>query len=90
MSWTERQKDRWILCCGWIPMSWTERQKDRWILCHSKVVEILSNLAFGGYLAGTTPILSIGFSLFLFHRFCLEHVRTVQLTDDFCIISSTH
>ena len=25
---------------------------------------------------------SVGSSLFLFRRFCLEHVRTAQLTDD--------
>ena len=34
-------------------------------------------------LAGTTPVLSARSSLFLFCRFCLEHVKTVQLTDDF-------
>ena len=35
------------------------------------------NLTFGGYSAGTTPVLSARSSLFLFHRFSLEHVRTV-------------
>ena len=42
-----------------------------------------SDLIFGGYLAGTTPILSTRFSLFLFCKCYLEHVRTVWLTDDF-------
>ena len=41
------------------------------------------NLTFGGYLVGTTLVLSIRSSLFLFRRFCLEHVSTVQLTNDF-------
>ena len=42
-----------------------------------------SNLTFGGYLAGTIPVLSARFSLFLFRKFCLKHVRTVRLTEDF-------
>ena len=41
-----------------------------------------SNLTFRGYLAGTTSILSVRFPSSLFCRFCLEHVRTVQLPDD--------
>ena len=41
------------------------------------------NLTFRGYLAGTTLVLSARFSLFLFHSFCLEHVRTMWLTNDF-------
>ena len=50
---------------------------------HTRVVEILSNLTFEGHLASTTPILSVRSSLFLFRRFCLEHVKTVWLIDDF-------
>ena len=42
-----------------------------------------SNLTFGGYLTGTTPVLSTRFSLFLFRRCYLEHVRIMWLTDDF-------
>ena len=42
-----------------------------------------SNLTFGGYLAGTTLVLSVRLSFSLLHRFCLEHVRIVWLTDDF-------
>ena len=42
-----------------------------------------SNLTFGGYLAGTIPILSTRSSLFSFRRCYLEHVRTIRLTDDF-------
>ena len=42
-----------------------------------------SNLTFGGYLAGTTPVLSARSLLFLFRRFCLEHVRTVWLIENF-------
>ena len=42
-----------------------------------------SNLTFKGYLAGTTPVLSIRSSLFLFRKYCLKHVRTMRLTDDF-------
>ena len=42
-----------------------------------------SNLIFGRYLAGIIPILSTRSSLFLFHKCCLEHARTVWLTDDF-------
>ena len=42
-----------------------------------------SNLTFGGYLAGTTLVLSVRFSFSLLHRFCLEHVRTERLIDDF-------
>ena len=41
------------------------------------------NLTFRGYLADTTVVLSARFSLFLFRRFCLEHVRTMWLTNDF-------
>ena len=41
------------------------------------------NLTFRGYLADTTLVLSARFSLFLFRRFCLEHVRTMWLTNDF-------
>ena len=42
-----------------------------------------SNLTFRGYLTGTTSVLSTRSSLFLFCRFCLEHVRIVRLIDDF-------
>ena len=42
-----------------------------------------SNLTFGWYLAYTIPILSARSSLFLFRKFCLEHVRTIWLTNDF-------
>ena len=42
-----------------------------------------SNLTFGEYLADSIPVLSAMSSLFLFCKFCLEHVRTVRLTDDF-------
>ena len=41
------------------------------------------NLTIGGYWASTTPVLSTRSFLFLFHRFYLEHVRTVWLTDEF-------
>ena len=41
------------------------------------------NLTFRGYLVGTTLELSVRFSSSLLRRSCLEHVRTVQLTDDF-------
>ena len=34
-------------------------------------------------MAGTTPVLFARSFLFLFRRFCLEHVRTVRLTNDF-------
>ena len=54
-------------------------------LWHFRVVEILSNLTFEGYLDSTTPVLSIGVSLFLSHRFCLEHMRATQLTNDFLV-----
>ena len=52
-------------------------------LWHSIVIEILSNLIFGGYLAGTTPILSIRSLVFLLRRFYQERVRTMWLTDHF-------
>ena len=42
-----------------------------------------SNLTFGGSLASTTLVLSVRFSSSLLCRFCLEHVKTVQLTDNF-------
>ena len=42
-----------------------------------------SNLTFGEYLIGTTPVLSARSPLFLFRKFCLKHVKTVLLTDDF-------
>ena len=42
-----------------------------------------SNLTFGGYLAGITPILSVRFSSSLLRRSCLKHVSTVQLTNNF-------
>ena len=43
-----------------------------------------SNLTFGRQLAGTTPVPFVTFSSSsLLCRSCLEHVRTVQLTDDF-------
>lgn len=48
----------------------------------------LSNLTFGGPLAGTTLVLSIKSSLCLCYAGSVkEHVRTVRLTNDFCIIS---
>ena len=46
-------------------------------LWHSIVVEILSNLIFEGYLAGTTLILSIRSLVFLLRKFCQERVRTM-------------
>ena len=42
-----------------------------------------SNLTFKGFLACTTPVLCTRSSLFLFHRCCLEHMRTMWLTKDF-------
>ena len=42
-----------------------------------------SNLTFRGYLVGTTLEFSVRFSSSLLRRSCLEHVRTMQLTDDF-------
>ena len=36
-----------------------------------------SNLAFGGYLAGTTPVFSVRSSFFVLCRCCFEHVQTV-------------
>ena len=44
-----------------------------------------SNLTFGGCLAGTTLVLSVrsSSSSSLLRKFCLEHVGTGQLTDDF-------
>ena len=46
-----------------------------------------SNLTIGGYLVGTTPVhfarSSLFLFLFLFRRFCLHHMRTVQLTNNF-------
>ena len=44
---------------------------------------ILSNLIFGGSLAGIKPVFFVTSSLFLFHRFYLGHMRTVQLTNNF-------
>ena len=59
--------------------------KVRIIYSSSGTLELweFSNLTFGRYLAGTTPILFASSSLFLSHRFCLEHMRTVWLTNDF-------
>ena len=51
-------------------------------LQHSRVVRS-SNLTFGGYLAGTTPVLSVRFFLFVLCRCHCEHVLTMQLTVDF-------
>ena len=34
-------------------------------------------------MAGVTPVLSARSSLFIFRKSCLEHARTVQLTNDF-------
>ena len=42
-----------------------------------------SNLTFKGYLTGIILVLSVRSSLFLFHRFCLEHVRIMRLTNNF-------
>ena len=47
-------------------------------LWHSRVVRS-SNLTFEGYLASTTPVLSVGSSLFVLCRYCFEHMRTVWL-----------
>ena len=41
------------------------------------------NLTFERYLANTIPVLFARSSLFLFRRFCLEHERTMWLTNDF-------
>ena len=59
--------------------------KVRIIYPSSSTLELwkFSNLTFGRYLVGTTPILSTRSSLFMFRRCCLEHLRTVQFTDDF-------
>ena len=46
------------------------------LLWHSRVVRN-SNLTFEGYLAGTTPVLSVMSSLFVLCRCCFEYVRTV-------------
>ena len=40
-------------------------------------------LTFREYSAGTTPVLSVRSSLFLFRRFCQEHVSNARLTNDF-------
>ena len=45
------------------------------------------NLNFGGYLAGTTPMLSIRSSPFVLCRNCFECVRTAWLTGDFLATS---
>ena len=45
-------------------------------LWHSRVVRS-SNLNFGGYLAGTTPVLSARSSLFVLCRCCFEHMWIV-------------
>ena len=45
-------------------------------LWHSRVMRS-SNLTFGGYLTGTTSVLSARSSLFVLCRCCFEHVRTV-------------
>ena len=46
------------------------------------------NLTYGGYLAGTIPILFVrSSSISVLRRFCLEHVRIMRLTDDFGIIN---
>ena len=42
-----------------------------------------SNLTFGGYLVGTTPVFSVRSSSSLLCRFCSEHATTVQFIDDF-------
>ena len=42
-----------------------------------------SDLTFGGNFAGTISVLSVGSSPSLLCKSCLEHVRTMQLTDDF-------
>ena len=59
--------------------------KIRIIYPNSSTLELwkFSNLTFEGYLVGTTLVLSASSFLFLFHRFYLEHVRTVWLTNDF-------
>ena len=59
--------------------------KVRIIYSSSGTLELwkFSNLTFGGYLVGTTLVLFVRSSFFLFHRFYLEHVRIVRLTDDF-------
>ena len=53
-----------------------------YLLWHSRVVKN-SNLTFRGYLASTTPVLSVRSSLFVLCRCCFEHVRTVLFTVDF-------
>ena len=42
-----------------------------------------SNLAFEGYLAGTTLVLSVRSSSSFLHKSCLDYMRTAWLTDDF-------
>ena len=62
-----------------------QETKVRIIYPSSGILELweFSNLTFGGSLAGTTPVLFTGSSLFLFRRFCLERRRNVLLTEDF-------
>ena len=49
-----------------------------------KSYEEFSNLTFGGYLAGTTPVLSARSSSFsVLSRSGIEYVRTMRLTGDF-------
>ena len=59
--------------------------KVRIIYLSSSILELWKflNLTFGRYLVGITLVFSTRSSLFLFRRFCLEHVRIVWLTDDF-------
>ena len=60
-------------------------------LWHSRVVRSF-NLIFRGYLAGTTPVLSVRSSLFVLCRYYFENVRIVWLIGDsfFSIISLHH
>ena len=51
-------------------------------LWHSELWKFF-NLTFEGYLTGIILVLSVRSSLFLFHRFCLEHVRIMRLTNNF-------
>ena len=51
-------------------------------LWHSRVMRS-SNLTFRGYLADTTPVLSVGSSLFVLCWCHFEHVLTLYLTVDF-------
>ena len=57
----------------------------RMIYPNSGTLELwkFSNLTFKGYLADTTPVLSVRSSSSSLCRYCWEHVRTVRLTDYF-------